>query len=187
MCENEQVKVLPSRVCPGKTTWRSVAWSCTLHRTWRSSGKCPLTSWRMTARTSWSLRKTRRSTSGEKGCFISDSSSEKIKTMKVNLSPPPQPADRLEVHSRGGGADQSLPRWFQRGSSPGVAPLLWREGAGGERDERVGWVDVGPEAWVHWIWTVSKNCRKSEIIYMIRSFKTDIPLLHPFKYARYHF
>lgn len=51
-------------VCAEKTTWRSAAWSFILLRTWRSSGRFPLTSWRTTARTSWSLKKTRRSTSG---------------------------------------------------------------------------------------------------------------------------
>lgn len=45
-------------------------------------------------------------------------------TLKTNGSSVPQPADRLEVHPRGGGADQSLPGRLQRGGSSGVASLF---------------------------------------------------------------
>lgn len=48
-----------------KTTWRSAVWSFTLLRTWRSSERFPLTSWKTTERMSWWLKKTRRSTLGK--------------------------------------------------------------------------------------------------------------------------
>lgn len=66
--------------------------------------------------------------------YISDGE----QTIKANHSSFPQPADRLEVHPRGGGADQSLPGRLQRGGSSGVASLLRRKGAGGEEEEEEG-------------------------------------------------
>lgn len=45
-------------------------------------------------------------------------------TIKSSLSLFTQPADRLEVHPRGGGANQSLPGRLQRGGASGVASLL---------------------------------------------------------------
>lgn len=125
-------------VCAERTTWRSAAWSSTLLRTWRSSGRFPLTSWKTTARTSWSRKKTRRSTSGSlTSCrtttpHIHEEPRQSIDILSVWT---PQPADRLEVHPRGGGADQSLPGRLQRSGAFGVASLLWWKGAGGEQKE----------------------------------------------------
>ena len=65
-----------------------------------------------------------------------------------------QPADGLEVHPRGRGADQSLPGRLQRSGSSGVASLLRREGAGGE-EEREG-LEGGP--------VVSETILEEEVI-----------------------
>lgn len=73
---------------------------------------------------------------------------EKTDMTGSHVTPPPQPADRLEDHPRCGRADQSLPGWLQRGGSSRVAALLWRKGAGGEQD--TGWVGSRSRGVVMW-------------------------------------